>query len=150
MEEAVDNGFVRALGVSNFSEAHLLKLFKTARIKPSVNQIEVHPWLQRRDLCAFCTANGIVIEAYSPLAKANQMTDPILLKLAADCKRSPAQILLSWSRSKGYVPLPKSVTPARQIENLTIVDVPQTILAALDDLEGNLVTGWDPISNDPV
>ena len=150
MEEAVAAGAVRALGVSNFSEAHLAQLLAACTIKPVVNQIEVHPWLQRRALCSWCGAQGILVEAYSPLAKAACLDDPVLAGVAARAGGTPAQALLSWSLAKGYRPLVKTVSAARQAENLARLALSAADLAALDALDEGLVTGWDPVATDPV
>lgn len=89
LEEAVASGLVRNIGVSNFGQAHLEKLAKTATITPAVNQIEVHPFLQRRELCAFCEAQGIVVEAYSPLTKARALDNAALVARRAARRRRP-------------------------------------------------------------
>ena len=150
MEAAVAAGAVRALGVSNFSEAHLAQLLGTCAIAPVVNQLEVHPWLQRRALCAWCAARGILVEAYSPLAKAACLDDAVLAGVAARAGCSPAQALLAWSLAKGYRPLVKSVSAARQRENIARAALAPADIAALDALEEGLVTGWDPVATDPV
>jgi diketogulonate reductase-like aldo/keto reductase len=150
MEAAVAAGAVRALGVSNFSEAHLAQLLAACAIRPVVNQLEVHPWLQRRALCAWCAARGILVEAYSPLAKAACLDDGVLAGVAARAGCSPAQALLAWSLAKGYRPLVKTVSAARQRENLARAALSPADIAALDALEEGLVTGWDPVATDPV
>jgi 2,5-diketo-D-gluconate reductase A len=152
MEAAVAAGSARALGVSNFSQAHLQRLLATCSVRPVVNQIEVHPWLQRRELRAWCAAQGIAIEAYSPLAKAACLDDPVLAAVAARAGATPSQALLAWSLAKGLVPLVKTVSAARQRENLASASVALSAadVEALDGLEEGLVTGWDPITSDPV
>jgi diketogulonate reductase-like aldo/keto reductase len=152
MEAAVAEGSVRALGVSNFSQAHLERLLAVCNIRPSVNQIEVHPWLQRRELCAWCAAQGIGIEAYSPLAKAACLDDPVLAAVAARAGATPPQVLLAWSLAKGHLPLVKTSSAARQRENFASAGVALSAadVQALDGLEEGLVTGWDPITTDPV
>lgn len=152
LEDAQSQGVVRDIGVSNFSEQHLEKLQKTARVMPAVNQIEVHPWLQRRDLVAYCQKRDIIVEAYSPLAKASKLNDPVLVKVASDLGATPAQVLIAWSLHKKLVCLPKSVDAERQRENLEAVKLKlgEEDVAQLDGLECGLVTGWDPINNSPV
>jgi len=153
LEEAVASGLVRNIGVSNFGQAHLEKLAKTASITPAVNQIEVHPFLQRRELCAFCEAQGIVVEAYSPLTKARALDNAALVAVAREAGCTPAQALLRWSLQKGFVTLPKSVKPERQAENLgalTGCELTPAQMAALDALEAGMTTGWDPVSQDAV
>jgi len=153
MEDAYLSGnMVKALGVSNFSERHLDQLLKAAKVRPAVNQLEVHPWLQRKELCTFCKNNGIHIEAYSPLAKASCLDDPTLLEICERRGITPAQALIAWSLAKGYTPLPKSVSPSRQAENFAAgrVSLNDEDMDALNALEDNFVTGWDPVSSDPV
>lgn len=152
LEDAVREGLVASIGVSNFGQAHLEKLLHTAVIPPAVNQVEIHPWLQRRELAAYCRAQGIVVEAYSPLAKATRLEDATLVRVAAQAGRTPAQVLVRWSLQRGFVPLPKSATASRQASNLDVFEwaLSDAQMAALDALDGGGVTGWDPISTDPV
>lgn len=152
LEDAQSRGVVRDIGVSNFSEQHLEKLQMTARVMPAVNQIEVHPWLQRRDLVAYCQKRGIVVEAYSPLAKASKLSDPVLVNVANEVGATPAQVLIAWSLQKQFVCLPKSIDSERQRQNLEAANVKlrEEDVARLDGLECGLVTGWDPIKDSPV
>jgi diketogulonate reductase-like aldo/keto reductase len=140
------------IGVSNFGVAHLEKLAKTATIQPAVNQIEVHPFLQRRQLVSFCEAQGIVVEAYSPLTKGRALDNSTLAAVAREAGATPAQVLLRWSLQKGFVTLPKSVNPERQAENLGVFSFELTPaqMSALDALEAGMTTGWDPITQDAV
>jgi diketogulonate reductase-like aldo/keto reductase len=104
LEDCRARGLIKFIGVSNFSDKHLEKLALTARVwPPAVNQIEVHPWLQRRELVTYCQSRGIVVEAYSPLAKAEKMSDPTLLRVAKRRDASAAQVLIAWSLAKGMV-----------------------------------------------
>ena len=153
LEECAAGGLVRNIGVSNFGIAHLKKLAETATVAPAVNQIEVHPFLQRRELVAFCQAQGIVVEAYSPLTKARALDNTTLAAVAREAHATPAQVLLRWSLQKGFVTLPKSVNPERQAENLEgvfSVELTQVQMDALDGLESGMITGWDPITQDAV
>ncbi|EGZ11365.1 hypothetical protein PHYSODRAFT_338079 [Phytophthora sojae] len=113
LEDMQAKGVVRDIGVSNFGEQHLTKLAKTWRVKPAVNQVELHPWLARADTVKFCQDQSIVMEAYSPLSRAEKMNDPALLQIASELDATPAQALVAWSLAKGFVPLPKSVTESR-------------------------------------
>lgn len=152
LEEAVRQGLVRSIGVSNFSVAHLDKLATTAKITPAVNQIEVHPFLQRRELVQACQDRGIVVEAYSPLAKASRLADPRVGAVAQRLGKTPAQVLLRWCLERGMVALPKSVDPQRQAANLDVYGftLDEQAVRQLDELEEGLVTGWDPVASDPV
>lgn len=88
----------------------------------STNVFKLHPWCQQRDLVQYCQRHYIIIQAYSPLAIGSRMSDPVLTSIAAKHKRSPAQVLIRYSLQKGWVPLPKSKTPARIKENLDVLD----------------------------
>lgn len=147
-----EKGALKNIGVSNFSEKHLEKLFTTAKIKPSVNQIEIHPFLQRRNLVEYCNNNNILVEAYSPLARGRKLLDVTIATIAVKHHITPAQVFIAWSVSKGFVALPKSVKPERQRENLAAADIllSDEEIAQLDELDAGLVTGWDPVKNDPV
>jgi len=136
----------RAIGVSNFMPPHLEELLARAQVVPAVNQIELTPFLQRRDTTALCRQNGIVVEAYSPLTHGRRLDDPALGDLARRTGRTVAQVLLRWSVQHGNVVLPKSTNPARIAENAQIFDfeLDQGAMAALDAMDEGLVTGWDP------
>jgi diketogulonate reductase-like aldo/keto reductase len=152
LEACRAQGLLRDIGVSNFGQAHLERLAETATIQPAVNQLEVHPWLQRRELVAYCKEKRIVVEAYSPLAKAKRMEDPVVTAVAHRLGASPAQVLIAWSLAKGLVPLPKSTNLERQRTNLEAAEqaLSETDVAELDALEEGLTTGWDPVRDDPV
>ncbi|OWZ23577.1 hypothetical protein PHMEG_0001522 [Phytophthora megakarya] len=151
LEDMQSEGFVRDIGVSNFGEQHLLKLAKTYRVKPAVNQVELHPWLARPDTVKFCEDQGILLEAYSPLARGEKMDDPVIAEIANELKATPAQVMIAWSLAKGFISLPKSVKVSRIKENL---DAAQLILSAdqmtrLDSLDEYFlaVSAWDPIKD---
>ncbi|RLN05908.1 hypothetical protein BBO99_00006740 [Phytophthora kernoviae] len=152
LEELREQGILKDIGVSNFGEAHLDKLTTTAKVKPAVNQVELHPWLMRPTLVKYCKENGIHLEAYSPLAKAGKLTDSTLLEIANEVGATPAQVLVAFSLANDFITLPKSVNPDRQKANLDAAKItltPEQIekLAALDEY---LVTGWDPIKEHAV
>jgi diketogulonate reductase-like aldo/keto reductase len=140
------SGRARAIGVSNFMVHHIEELLARAQVVPAVNQIEVSPFLQQRDVRAFCAARGIAVEAYSPLTKGERLDHPVVRRIAGARGLSAAQVLLGWGLQRDLIILPKSVTPARLAENLAVLDLPLAgeHLAALDALEEGLVTGWDP------
>jgi len=146
LEEIHASGRARAIGVSNFMTHHLEELLARATVVPAVNQIEVSPFLQQREVRAFCAARGIVVEAYSPLTKGERLDHPAVRRIAGERGLSAAQVLLCWGLQRDLVILPKSVTPARLAENLAAQDLALggEHLAALDALEEGLVTGWDP------
>jgi diketogulonate reductase-like aldo/keto reductase len=148
LERLRDAGVLRAIGVSNFMVRHLQELLAHARTVPAVNQVELSPFLQQHDLRALCRAHGIVVQAYSPLTKGRRLGHPVLARIAGELQRSPAQVLLRWGLQQGVVVLPKSTRPARIRENLALFDVGLSAghMRELDELEENLVTGWNPQS----
>jgi diketogulonate reductase-like aldo/keto reductase len=139
-------GKARAIGVSNFLVPHLTELLAAATEPPAVNQIEVHPFLQRREVRALCEARGIVVEAYSPLTKGQRLDHPTVVAIAQRRGRSPAQVLLRWGLQHHLVVLPKSTRPERIRENLALFDftLDADDLRELDALEEDFATGWNP------
>jgi diketogulonate reductase-like aldo/keto reductase len=146
LERLRAEGRARAIGVSNFMPHHLRELLAHCHEPPSVNQIELSPFLQQRETRALCEANGIVVEAYSPLTKGACLAHPTIARVAAEAGRTSAQVMLRWGIEKGLVVLPKSTRVERLRENLAALDVSlsASAMATLDDLEAGLVTGWDP------
>ncbi|KAK0307882.1 hypothetical protein LTR01_005214 [Friedmanniomyces endolithicus] len=127
--EAVDEGKVRSIGVSNYGVHHLEELDEWQKQQPkekagilSVNQVELHPWLARPDIVSWCQDHGVVVEAYSPLVRSTRMEEPVLVSLAKKHGKTAAQILLRWGLQKGFVILPKSVTHSRIEENTKLYD----------------------------
>jgi len=125
-------------------------LSSSPRVRPAVNQIELHPFNQQRALVAFCRASGIVLEAYAPLVRALRFADPTVVRLAARYACSPPQLLLRWSLQHGLVPLPKSTRRARIVENADVqaFAISGPDMACLDGLDEGLVTDWDPTDAD--
>lgn len=111
---------VRAIGVCNFTENHLNKLFDTAEIIPMIDQVELHPELTQADLIKFCNKKNIQIEAWSPLARGKIFDHPDLAEIAEKYGKSVAQIILRWDLQLGIVTIPKSTTPCRIKENSDI------------------------------
>ncbi|KAJ3029261.1 UNVERIFIED_CONTAM: hypothetical protein HDU68_012672 [Siphonaria sp. JEL0065] len=146
MEEVQRQGLTRFIGVSNYGVKHLQELLAVATVVPFANQIELHPFLQHRDLVAFCKKNGIIVQAYSPLTKARKLSHPVVIAVAQRVNKTAAQVLIKWGVQKGYVSLPKSVHETRLKENLDVFEwtLSEDDLAQLDALEEYLVTGWDP------
>jgi diketogulonate reductase-like aldo/keto reductase len=146
LERLYEEKRVRAIGVSNYMPNHLEELFAHARVPPAVNQIEVSPFLQQREVRAVCERHGIVVQAYSPLTRGKFLRDPRLAAVARRVGRTPAQVLLRWGLQHGLVVLPKSVRPERIAENFSVFDfeLPRDDMAELDALERGYATGWDP------
>lgn len=148
LEKLLSDGRVRAIGVSNFMVRHLEELLAHAKVVPAVDQIEVSPFLQQRDVRACCAEHGIAVEAYSPLTKGKRLPHPVVADVARRVGRSSAQVLLRWGLQHGLVVLPKSTHAERLAENAAVFDfeLPPDEMARLDALEEGLVTGWDPRS----
>lgn len=146
LERLFREGRVKAIGVSNFMVRHLEELLAQAQVVPAVNQIEVSPFLQQREVRAFCARHGIAVQAYSPLTKGERLSHRVVTRIAQHIGRSNAQVMLRWGLQRGVVVLPKSVHPDRITANLDLwsFDLGFAEMAALDALEENLVTGWNP------
>src|SRR5690606_13431918 len=92
-------------------------------IVPTVNQVERHPYLQQKELKAFCDKHSIMLEAYSPLMNGKDaLQNEVIQEIAAQHEKTPAQIILRWHLQTGVIAIPKSVTPSRIIENLDVFD----------------------------
>lgn len=138
MEEYYLAGKIRAIGVSNFMIHHLEALFETATIKPMVNQVMLAPGTTQDELVAFCKHHNIVLEAYSPLGTGTIFENEEAKRVAAQTGKSIAQVALRWSLQKGFLPLPKSVTPQNIVANLAVFDFVLTPeqMAKLDAITG--------------
>ncbi len=135
-EELYAAGRIRAIGVSNFRPHHLSALMETAKVVPMVNQIRLCPGDVHGETVAFCQKHGILLEAYSPLGLGRITDVPQLNAIAGRHGKSAAQVALRWSLQKGFLPLPKSVTPSRIVENAQLFDFELTAddMAAIDGL----------------
>lgn len=150
LERMQKEGTLKAIGVSNFSEKHLQQLAEDgAESVPDVNQIELHPWCQQRPIVDYCREQGIVMQAYCPLVRGTKLDDPTLKRVAERLGRTPAQVLIRWSLSKGFVPLVKSDTPSRIKENAEVFDFELSAedMSSLDDLDEGAkgACSWNPI-----
>ena len=146
MQEISESGRVRAIGVSNFQEAHLQRLFDETSIVPAVNQIEVHPYLVQDTLRAFGTAHGIVTEAWSPIAQGKVLADEVIVSIAEKVDKTPAQVTLRWHIERGDIVFPKSVTRSRVEENFAIFDfeLSDDDMRSITELDRHERTGPDP------
>ncbi|TMW65477.1 hypothetical protein Poli38472_008119 [Pythium oligandrum] len=152
LEDMQAKGLLRDIGVSNYGEGYLKKLAETWRVKPAVNQIELHPWLTRTDTVQYCESQGIHLEAYSPLAQAKRINDPVLTRIAEEVNATPAQVLIAWILAKDFITLPKSVKELRQQENLDSYKVKLSVdqVQRLDALDEYYVATWDRIKDHAV
>ena len=139
-------GRVRSIGVSNFQIEHLRRLFAEHGVVPAANQIELHPYLQQDGLREFHAENGIVTEAWSPIAQGEVLDDPVLTEIAAELGKTSAQVVLRWHVQLGNVVIPKSVTPSRIVENTGIFDfvISDEQMKSIAGLERQYRTGPDP------
>lgn len=146
MEEIYASGRVKAIGVSNYTIRHLEELLRESTIKPAVNQVELHVFLQQPELIKYCHDNNIVVEAYAPLAHGYHMDDPVLVEIAAKHSKTASQIMIRWCIEQGLVPLPKSTHADRIRQNFEVFDfsLDEDDLTKLKTLERNFRTCWDP------
>jgi len=150
MQEAVDLGMVKNIGVSNFGEQHITDILSwlDLRYPPVVNQIEISPWCMRQQLADYCKQQGIFVEAYAPLTHGYKINDLGLLRISKDTGKNPAQILIRWSLQHGYIPLPKTETIGRLSGNLDVYDFELTDeqMAKIDHPEAHEPTDWDCVT----
>ncbi|KAL9057038.1 MAG: hypothetical protein Q9162_002586 [Coniocarpon cinnabarinum] len=148
VEDAIDAGEVKVGGVSNFGVKHIRELLASKpRYIPAVNQIEVHPFNTRQSIVDECTKNGIIVEAYAPLARALRMKHPLVQELSKKYGCEPGQLLVRWSVQHGYVPLPKSEKQERIVGNGDVggFNIDDGDMKKLDACDEYLVTDWDPV-----
>jgi len=143
MEKMVKKGLCRHIGVCNFSIPKLRDLNKQASIKPYTNQIELHPYLQQRDMVKYCSDNSIMLTAYSPLGSGkipeskidadtpSLLTHPKVKYLATRYNATPAQILIAWGLKRKTIVIPKSIHPKRLLQNFNS----QNIIIDNDDMK---------------
>jgi 2,5-diketo-D-gluconate reductase A len=137
LEEFRGDGRARSIGVSNFQVEHLERLAAETDTVPAVNQIELHPYFQNREVRDYDEEHGIATEAWSPLAQGEVLDDPAIADMAERVGRTPAQVVLRWHIQRGNIVFPKSVTPERITENFEIFDfeLAEGDLELIDDLD---------------
>ena len=147
MEYCLEQGLVKAIGVSNYGVKHLDDMKQYASYMPSVNQIEFNPWLQRPELKQATEAAGAKVMAYSPLARGHKVDDPELAMIAEQLDCTPAQVAIKFCYDEGCITIPKSSNPQRIAENIKSLEVDiSSQYQAIKSLECNYVSGWDPTS----
>ncbi len=122
LEEFHRDGRARSIGVSNFQAAHLKRLLTESDTVPAVNQIEAHPYFTNDEVRDYGRSQGIVTEAWSPIAQGAVLDDPVIVGIASKVGRTPAQVVLRWHVQRGDVVFPKSTTPQRIAENFQLFD----------------------------
>jgi diketogulonate reductase-like aldo/keto reductase len=155
LEKLYADGKVRAIGVSNFMPEHLTELLKEVDIVPAVNQIEMHPYFQQKQLLAFDDEHGILSQAWSPIGGitfyrqgegGSTLEDPAIVSIADAHAKSPAQVMLRWHIQEGRSAIPKSVKAHRIAENFAVFDFELTDgeLAQIDELDKGVRRGPEP------
>jgi 2,5-diketo-D-gluconate reductase A len=155
LEQLLADGKVRAIGVSNFMPEHLDRLGAAASVVPAVNQVEVHPYFQQRDVLAKDDELGVLSQAWSPIggitfyregSKGSTLEDPAIVAIAEAHGRTPAQVMLRWHLQQGRSAIPKSTKPARIAENFAVFDFELSgeELARIDALETGVRGGPEP------
>jgi len=138
MENLVDQGQCRAIGLSDVEVEHVLLILKSVRIKPSVVQVEAHPYLPQTELLEVCKQNGIVLLAFAPLGhgiKPGPLQEPVILDIAKRVNQTPAQVLLAWAVQRGTAVLTTPKTPDRARENFNISALPEDAFEQINQIE---------------
>lgn len=146
LEKLHEDGKVRAIGVSNFQIHHLEDLLADAKVRPVVNQVELHPLLSQVELRNYCKEQGIQIEAWAPLAQGRLLDNEVLQTIGEKYGKSVAQVLLRWDLQSGIVTIPKSIKQERIVQNADIFDfeLSPEDMKQIDDLNQNQRFGADP------
>ncbi|WP_436664391.1 aldo/keto reductase [Alicyclobacillus acidoterrestris] len=145
-EKLYRDGYIRAIGVSNFQVHHLETLLKHAEIRPTVNQVEYHPRLTQELLKAFCESQQIQLEAWAPLMRGRLLDNDVILDIAKKYGKTPSQVILRWDLDTKVITIPKSVHRARIEENADIFDFQLNAeeISRIGQLNQNERTGPDP------
>ena len=127
MENLVEKGLVKSIGVANFTAPMIVDLLTYAKVKPVMNQIEIHPYHSQSELVAYCQKQQIQVTAYSPLGSfvdlpAKPIKDQVVIDIATTHHKTPAQVLLRWSLQRGLIAIPKSVNLGHVAENIDVFD----------------------------
>ena len=149
--EAREEGLARHIGVSNFLPAHIDDLYEASGIYPTVNQIQLHPMIQRRDVRSYLDEHDIVAEAWRPIGFKEHLLDQIVVEnIAEEVGCTPAQVVLKWAVNHGIVPIAVSSKPERNRENLALAEVKltDTHMHALDSLDAGQRFVWDPLTHE--
>jgi diketogulonate reductase-like aldo/keto reductase len=141
LESLQDRGLARAIGVSNFGRDRLAKLLRSAGRRPALNQVQFSPYQYRRRLLDYCLEQGVVFEAYSPLARGRGLSDPTIISIAERLDRTPAQVMLRWAIQHLSIVIPKSsrrepIRTNAQVFDFELADADMRTLDALDRTNG--------------
>ncbi|MGD0980755.1 MAG: aldo/keto reductase [Solirubrobacteraceae bacterium] len=147
LAKLLEDGRIRAFGVSNFKPAHLDRVLRETGLVPDVNQIHLNPYLTRDELRAYHTAHGILTQSYNPLGGGGEvLAEPVIVATAERHDKTPAQVILRWHMQLGLAAVPRSQQPERMRQNIdvfdwTLTDAEVAAIAALDRGEG--AVAWD-------
>lgn len=146
LEELQAEGVLKAIGVSNYTVSHMTELLQHCSVPPALLQVEFHPRLLQPDLRELCAQSGVIFQAYTSLGRGELFTDPVVLEVAKNCSRSPAQVLLRWAVQQDVGVLPKSSSPDRIRSNAAIFDfsLSEEDMAKLSGLDCGQRFCWDP------
>ncbi|KAI0728955.1 Aldo/keto reductase [Fomitopsis betulina] len=149
--EAKKVGKLRTVGVSNYGVKHLEEIREAGLETPSVNQIELQPFCQQREIIDYCNKHSIFVQAYCPLVR-GKFDNPVLQEVARKYQKDVAQVLVRWSLQRGFGPLPKSSQPARVVSNADLYDFeisPEDVakIDALDQGKKGAIS-WNPVDAD--
>lgn len=146
--ELQKSGLTRSIGVCNFDIGHLQRIIHKTGVAPVLNQIELHPLLQQRELQAWNATHSIHTESWSPLAQGGEgvFDTDIIQALAVKYQKTPAQIVIRWHLDRGLIVIPKSVTPLRIHENFDVFDfrLEKEELSQIQSLDSGTRLGPDP------
>jgi len=145
MEELLEKGKVKNIGISNFTKSEIEELLRTAKHKPDVTQIETHPYLAQQPFIDWCNDQGIAVTAYSPFGNQNPIygdkqllrDEPVIVEIAKKYGKTPNQILLSWGATRNTSVIPKSTNPGRIKENMDLVELSSDDMAKIAKIDKN-------------
>lgn len=138
MENLVDQGKCRAIGLSDVALENVAPLYDAARIKPAVVQVESHPYLPQAELLEFCKQKGIVLMAFAPLGhgiRPGPLEDPAILAIARQTSMTPAQVLLAWAIQRGTAVLTTAKTLDRARENYNVSEIPEAAVEEINRIQ---------------
>ena len=151
LEELYKEGKIRAIGVSNFYPDRLVDICSFSRIKPMVNQVEVHPFHQQEDAKKWMDKYGVQMEAWAPFGegRGEMFQNPVLNEIGKKYGKSAAQVILRWHLQRGVVVIPKSTHIERMQENLNVFDFTLSAedmarIIALDTKTSAFFSHYDP------
>ena len=147
LEKLKKDGICRSIGVSNFSPRHLDEILEICEFIPTVNQIEMNPFLAQKTISEYCRAKNIHITGFCPLARTEKSKDPAIVDVANECGKTWAQVMIRWSLQKQITTIPKSVKPQRIRENSDVFDfeLNEKQMQSLDDLDQGFRLRPDPM-----